>query len=199
MILIPKKKDQYVPRDILMHFDAHLNEKWDVSFKKTNDLLVDLLLKDPKLSKYASIFEREFEKNVSRGRDESTEFYDKLADLNILGLTTSTRRHLLIDSLAITYSILNDQKITGPILDLGCHVGIFSDTLSSSVVNKIHGVDRSAKAITLAKNIISNPSLTFSTQFDRAKMVDFFSFTIAISVLSRNFKEAKDTIKLISD
>jgi SAM-dependent methyltransferase len=93
-----------------------------------------------------------------------TVFYDLLADPRICGHVHSQKRTEILDAACLLIHLARILKITGPILDVGCHTGHHAHLLAQEVQVPVTGIDLSAKAIEIARARTAGTSgLNFNT------------------------------------
>lgn len=131
--------------------DQTILKRWQINFVETADGLEEYLssiddaqVRTLGLSSLASATH-----SVKGGGSESA-VYEAMCEPILSGIFASMRRHFLIDSIALTVAIVRKLGITGPILDVGCHVGIFPDLLHGLIDNHITGLEPVQLAITTA-------------------------------------------------
>lgn len=132
--------------------DKILMERWKIDFMKTSEGFEALLegIENPEIRKLGISSYKEALRSLKAGGSEIA-IYEAMCEPTLCGIFASKRRHLLIDSLALTLSIARKLDITGPILDVGCHVGIFPDILKEMLSNKIIGLEPISKAVETAR------------------------------------------------
>lgn len=93
-----------------------------------------------------------------------TAFYDIIADPRLSGIIHSQKRTMILDSGCLLVHLVRALAISGPAIDIGCHVGYHAALLTSETAIPVHGVDRSSRAIAIAKTRTPPQSrLTFDT------------------------------------
>ena len=92
-----------------------------------------------------------------------TLLYDLIADQRISGHVHSQKRTEILDAGCLLIYLMKTFGISGPILDLGCHIGYHAHLLANETMATVHGVDLSSKAIDVASSRNTTASkLSFS-------------------------------------
>ena len=114
-----------------------------------------------------------------------TAFYEVIADPRISGLVHSQKRTEILDAACLLLHLIRELCITGPVLDVGCHVGYHACLLSKEARLPVHGIDLSARAIEAARaNAVAQPGLTFSTtSLDHPGFAQHFEMIYAVRSL----------------
>lgn len=152
--------------DEVMRLDEALRSRWGVDLHETTLDLESVIEShpDPALRTMAAAALKEARSSLRAGGGEEA-FYNVMCDLKLLGLATSVRRHILLDSIAFVASLIRTADIRGPVLDVGCHAGMAMDILYDAAPNKFHGIDPIERAIDIArkKTADRDDRLTFET------------------------------------
>jgi SAM-dependent methyltransferase len=161
---------------------------WGIAFPGTVASWEELLPRSahsPSVKRYIKAYDQVAQAMV---RDDKralaaaeAQLYDALADPIILGPVTSQRRHLILDGICMAIGLARAISINSKIVDIGCHAGFVSTTLSECLGCSVVGIDPSDAAITLARSRSADMP---RVEFYRAAMpwnVDSrFDFAIAI-------------------
>jgi SAM-dependent methyltransferase len=83
--------------------------------------------------------------------------FEAIADAELLGLVSSRRRHVIIDSIATAIGLARYLDIRGHILDAGCHAGFLPIIASEFLPNTFVGIDPASEAIELGQSRLRNP------------------------------------------
>jgi len=83
--------------------------------------------------------------------DLETVFYDTLADPRICGHVHSQKRTEILDAGCLLVHLARTLKVSGPILDIGCHTGHHAHLLAREINAPVVGIDLSAKALETAR------------------------------------------------
>lgn len=90
-------------------------------------------------------------------------FYNILADKRISGHVHSQKRAEILDAACLLVHLVRALRISGPILDVGCHTGHHAHLLAAETTAAIRGIDLSPKAIAAAQSRAADtPRLSFS-------------------------------------
>lgn len=92
-----------------------------------------------------------------------TVFYDTLADPRICGHVHSQKRTEILDAGCLLVHLVRTLKVSGPILDVGCHTGHHAHLLARETGAPVVGIDLSAKALETARvKTAGTTGLTYS-------------------------------------
>lgn len=80
-----------------------------------------------------------------------TAFYNVLADERISGHVHSRKRTEILDAACLLTHLVRELGITGPVLDIGCHIGYHAQLLAQQAHATVHGIDRCSEAIEAAR------------------------------------------------
>lgn len=95
--------------------------------------------------------------------DLETAFYNTLAESSICGHVHSQKRTEILDAGCLLVHLARTLKITGPILDVGCHTGHHALLLARETGCPVTGIDLSTKALETARaKTAGTEGLTFS-------------------------------------
>jgi SAM-dependent methyltransferase len=95
--------------------------------------------------------------------DLETVFYDTLADPRICGHVHSQKRTEILDAGCLLVHLAQTLKISGPVLDIGCHTGHHAHLLAREIDAPVVGIDLSTKALETARaKTAGTDGLTFS-------------------------------------
>lgn len=157
------KPSLVISLDEIRAADLALKERWGVDFFHADRPLESMLDSVPDEALRASV-RKAFTKAgnaVQRGGSEQA-VYEVMCDPAVLGLVTSARRHYFLDSVSLAAALVRHFKIAGPLLDVGCHVGIASDLLHDLVPNEIVGLEPVLQAVMVARErLAERPRLSF--------------------------------------
>ena len=99
---------------------------------------------------------RKFEKT---GMSDERRLMTRMADYSLNGAIVSHRnRHITLDQICFTASVIQDIDITGSILDIGCHNGVTPIVLGMLYPNQIRGIDPCMPAINNAQSFSKKPN-----------------------------------------
>jgi 2-polyprenyl-3-methyl-5-hydroxy-6-metoxy-1,4-benzoquinol methylase len=86
-----------------------------------------------------------------KSRSAEREFFDLVADERLLGRVHSHRRGVIIDTAAVVDDLVVSRKITGPMLDAGCHAGYLATWWARHSGLEVVGSDLSRPALELGR------------------------------------------------
>jgi SAM-dependent methyltransferase len=84
-------------------------------------------------------------------RDLETVFYNTLAEPSICGHVHSQKRTEILDAGSLLVHLVRTLKISGPVLDVGCHTGHHAVLLARETGCPVTGIDLSEKALETAR------------------------------------------------
>jgi SAM-dependent methyltransferase len=78
--------------------------------------------------------------------------------------------------------LVRELCISGPILDIGCHIGYHADILAQETSAAVHGIDLSAKAIEAGKaKLAGSPRLSFAVgSLEQHAQAEAYEFIYAV-------------------
>jgi SAM-dependent methyltransferase len=82
--------------------------------------------------------------------------YDAMSNLDLCGVVTSTRRHFLIDAISLSCGLYRALGLSGPTLDVGCHVGALPDMVSLTLGVQTVGIEPVATAISAGASVLAD-------------------------------------------
>lgn len=139
--------------------DQILSAVWGIAFPGTVASWEELLPRVagcPAITRYHKAHDEVAEAMARRDKRATAgaeaRLYDALADPIILGPVTSQRRHLILDGICMAIGLARALRMNGAIIDVGCHAGFVSTTLSEYLDCDVVGIDPSHAAITLARS-----------------------------------------------
>jgi len=100
----------------------------------------------------------------------SSEFYEFVSTMPLIGLVHSWKRTFITDVAAYVSALVQHLGTEGPILDVGCHAGYHCLWLAQHHCNPVRGMDSSRAAIRFACE--KAKELGVSGTFDSAKLAD---------------------------
>ncbi len=153
------KRDIAITADEVSRIDQLLVERWKVDFVQTPLGLAEYLDAMPESAARTQglkVFARARVANSSVLGEQL--MYDAMSDLNLCGLVTSTRRHFLIDAIGLSCGLYRALGLTGPTLDVGCHVGILPDLVALTLGIQAVGIEPVASAVNSGASVLANRS-----------------------------------------
>jgi len=125
-----------VSADEVLEVDRLLRDRWRIDLVQTNHGLEEYLRSVP-LSAAVALGLKAFDSKATAQRKMSGErfMYEAMADPELCGLVTSSRRHVLIDTICLACALFRALRMSGPILDVGCHIGI-----APSIISRVFGI-----------------------------------------------------------
>lgn len=155
--LAADKRRLGLPLSAVRRIDAFLADKWGITMPLPMDQWVDRLSElagEELAAEYWELHEEQAERYASDAPVPlklETAFYDTLADERISGHVHSQKRTEILDAGCLLVHLVRELCISGPILDVGCHIGYHADILAQETPATVHGIDLSAKAIEAAQ------------------------------------------------
>lgn len=155
--LAADKRRLGLPLDDVRRIDALLADKWGIKMPLPMDEWTDHLNGLAGEDLAAEYWEVHEEQALRYAHDApvplklETAFYDILADERISGHVHSQKRTEILDAGCLLVHLVRELCISGPILDVGCHIGYHADVLAQETSATVHGIDLSAKAVEAAQ------------------------------------------------
>ena len=167
--LAADKRRLGLPLDDVRRIDALLADKWGIAMplpmEQWDDRLSELAGEEL-AAEYWELHEEQalrYESDAPVPVQLETAFYDILANDCISGHVHSQKRTEILDAGCLLVHLVHELGISGPILDIGCHIGYHADILAQETSAAVHGIDLSAKAIEAAKaKTAGSPRLSFA-------------------------------------
>lgn len=132
--------------------DKLLKDKWLLDFQPDVEVIkVQFPEIEDLIVRYDEAQSKAVTKAGPSGVIDERELFRLLAHPGLFAFTAVARRHYLLDGLALSIGVLRQFGLTGPVLDVGCHIGASTDILGRLVANKIIGIDPVGVAIDTAK------------------------------------------------
>jgi SAM-dependent methyltransferase len=181
--------------------DQTILKRWQIDFFETVDGIEEFLssIDDAQVRSLGLSSLASAKRSVKGGGDESA-VYEAMCEPILSGIFASTRRHFLIDSIALTVAIVRKLGITGPILDVGCHVGIFPDLLHGLIENHITGLEPVQLAIkTATQRIEKSEKIEFIYGKIPWAVEQRFDLITAIDSMPSSFSERAVFLHGLSD
>jgi hypothetical protein len=101
------------------------------------------------------------EKGKAIPADIERRWYDLLGVQPLSGIVHSRKYPFILDSAAAVIDIYRQCGLSGPILDIGCHVGYHLDIYDRLLDTEVIGIEVSATAVATAKaHFVSRPRVT---------------------------------------
>jgi protein-L-isoaspartate O-methyltransferase len=156
-MLAADKRRLGLPLDEVRRIDAVLAEKWGITMPLPMEQWDDRLTELAGTELAAEYWELHEEQALRYASDApvplklETAFYDILADERISGHVHSQKRTEILDAGCLLVHLVRELSISGPILDVGCHIGYHADILARETSAMVHGIDLSPKAIEAAQ------------------------------------------------
>jgi hypothetical protein len=137
-----------VSLDEVRQIDEALKSRWKIDFTETKSTLLEALeeLTEGDVRSRVLAAYKADQASVRRGADAVC-MYEAMTDAQICGLVTSCRRHYLLDSIAMACSLYRLLQLSGPILDIGCHVGVAPDVLARQLGISVVGLEPVGSAV----------------------------------------------------
>lgn len=186
--------------------DALLAGKWGITMPLAIEQWVDRLSELAGQELAAEYWRLHEEQALRYARDVpvpltvETAFYDILADDRISGLVHSQKRAEILDAGCLLVHLVRELSISGPILDLGCHIGYHADILAQETAATVHGIDLSAKAIDAAQaKTGGSPRLSFAVgsleQYARSEAYEFIYAVRSIELDKHSARQICSALK----
>ena len=86
-----------------------------------------------------------------RSQETLDRFYNIIADERISGFVHSQKRVFILDAAALLLHLVSRLQISGPILDVGCHIGYHSLLLGRETGCEVLGIDVCQPALEVAR------------------------------------------------
>lgn len=187
-MLAADKRRLGLPLDEVQRIDAVLAEKWGITMPLPMEQWDDRLTELAGAELAAEYWELHEEQALRYASDPpvplklETAFYDILADERISGHVHSQKRTEILDAGCLLVHLVRELSITGPILDVGCHIGYHADILAQETSATVHGIDLSPKAITAAQaKMRGSPRLSFAVgNLDQHAQSEAYEFIYAV-------------------
>ena len=125
-----------LPLDDVRRIAALLADKWGIAMPLPMEQWVDRLSELAGVDLAAEYWELHEEQALRYESDApvpvqlETAFYDVLADDRISGHVHSQKRTEILDAGCLLVHLVRELGISGPILDIGCHIGYHADILA---------------------------------------------------------------------
>jgi SAM-dependent methyltransferase len=182
--LAADKRRLGLPLGDVRRIDALLADKWGITMPLPIEQWVDRLSElagEELAAEYWELHEEQalrYESDAPVPVELETAFYDILADDRISGHVHSQKRTEILDAGCLLVHLVRELSISGPVLDVGCHIGYHADILAQETSAAVHGIDLSAKAIEAAQaKTRGSPRLSFVAgaleQHARAESYEF--------------------------
>jgi len=169
--------------------DAFLANTYGIADPSTFDILSRKLEGVATTDRHAARLLRVLEeRNVVYAEQGSTakvdaRFFDLTAVPPYAGWIHELKRACILDAAVALTQLISDLDITGPVLDVGCHVGYHASWLASRTHLPVTGIDRSTRAVALARTIAAThaPSASFEVaDFPRVPGTAAFEFVYSV-------------------
>ncbi len=157
LALSKNKRGIGVTPEEIRRVDQILVERWGVDFVKTRYGLEDYLREMPDCTARTqglAAFARAHEANSSWLGERL--MYDAMSNLDLCGIVTSTRRHFLIDAIGLSCGLYRALGLSGPTLDVGCHVGVLPDLTALTLGVQAVGIEPVAAAVSAGASVLAD-------------------------------------------
>jgi 2-polyprenyl-3-methyl-5-hydroxy-6-metoxy-1,4-benzoquinol methylase len=187
-MLAADKRRLGLPLDDVRRIDALLADNWGITMPLPMEQWVDRLSElagEELAAEYWELHEEQalrYESDAPVPVQLETAFYDILADDRISGHVHSQKRTEILDAGCLLVHLVRELCISGPILDIGCHIGYHADILAQETSAAVHGIDLSAKAIEAAKaKLAGSPRLSFAVgSLEQHAQAEAYEFIYAV-------------------
>ncbi|MFG3593104.1 class I SAM-dependent methyltransferase [Bradyrhizobium sp. RDI18] len=157
--------------------DAILRDNWLLDLQPDIELIG---ARHPEMQevicRYDEAHERAVQKAGRSGKIDEREMFRLLAHPGLFAFAAAARRHYILDGVALAIGVLKHFALGGPVLDVGCHIGVSTNIFGRLTANKIVGLDPVGAAIDSARKLSADlPNVEFvrgmlpwrsATQFD---------------------------------
>lgn len=127
-------------------------------------------------------------------------FYEAMSDPDVCGFVSSSRRHYLLDAIAQACVIYRRLALSGPILDVGCHVGIAPDIMSRLLGVSCVGLEPVGSAMRAGTSRLADtPDVELVHGALPWHTERRFEFVTAIDSMPRDISERSLFLKAIAD
>ena len=150
------------PED-LRRIDDALVARWQIDFIMTTATLLEFLEALPEgetRTRGLAAFKADVAKRGGSSGEQN--MYEAMADRHLCGLVTSSRRHYLLDAVAMAVALYRTLDLAGPILDVGCHVGVAPDLMSEILGVPVVGLEPVESAVRIgSERLRGRPDVSF--------------------------------------
>lgn len=150
------KRSIALPPEVLRRMDRTLVERWNIDFVSTQAPLLEYLEQLP-MGQAKTLGLKAFHADVATRTGTSGEqhMYEAMAaDPELCGIVTSSRRHYLLDAVALACALYGKLGLSGPVLDVGCHVGVASELMAEALSVPVIGLEPVAVAVEAARHLL---------------------------------------------
>jgi len=143
--------------DEVRRIDRLLAERWAVDFVDTRHGLEEHLRGLPE-SDARDLGLEVFARAVSANSSAQGErlMYMAMSNLALCGIATSARRHFLIDAISLACGLYRALELSGPTLDVGCHIGILPDLTALTLGVPAVGIEPVSAAVTAGAAVLAD-------------------------------------------
>jgi SAM-dependent methyltransferase len=150
------KRGIVVTPEDLRQIDEALVARWQIDFISTPATLLEYMEALPEgetRTRGLAAFKADV---ATRGGSSGEQnMYEAMADPQLCGLVTSSRRHYLLDAVAMAIALYRTLGLTGPILDVGCHVGVAPDLMAEILGVPVVGLEPVDAAVRIGSERLS--------------------------------------------
>lgn len=148
-----QKRSIALPPDELQRLDRALVDGWQIEFVDTRASLLDYLESLPPSAMRTNglaAFRADLAYQQKGGSGEP-HMYAAMADLELCGIVTSGRRHYLLDAVTMACALYRRLGLSGPVLDVGCHIGVAPDLIAEALGVRVVGLEPVTEVVTAAQ------------------------------------------------
>lgn len=148
-----------VQRSIVNELDAFLTDTYGISDPMTTEALYGSLGSASVADKDARRLLRAMEHRNEAHRERrdvkaaDARFYELMAVMPYAGWIHSQKRVYILDAAAALTAVCQRLSITGPVLDVGCHLGYHATWLATHLGLSVTGIDIAKRPIALATTL----------------------------------------------
>lgn len=144
----------FISLDRVREIDEILSDTFEIKYFESVDIWSEHFSKiHRKITEFDKISTQLARKSEKTGMSDERRLMTRMADYSVNGAIVSHRnRHITLDQICFTASVIQDIDITGSILDIGCHNGVTPIVLGMLYPNQIRGFDPCIPAINNARS-----------------------------------------------
>ncbi len=153
--LSKNKRSIAVTATEIRRIDRLLAEKWKIDLVRTDLHLEEYLSRLPESEariRGLAVYAKARESNDSMLGERL--IYEAMENLDLCGLVTSTRRQFLIDAVSLSCGLYRALGLSGPVLDIGCHVGVVPDVMALTLGVKAVGIEPVTAAVDAGNSVL---------------------------------------------
>ncbi|MBK8324752.1 MAG: class I SAM-dependent methyltransferase [Betaproteobacteria bacterium] len=138
-----QKRNIALPPDELQRIDRALVDRWQIEFVDTRAFLLEYLESLPPSAVRTNglaAFGADLARQKKDGSFEQ-HVYAAMVEPELCGIITSGRRHYLLDAVAMACAMYRRLRLSGPVLDVGCHIGVAPDLIADALCVHVVGIE----------------------------------------------------------